>query len=786
VPAARLNAIINANFMVNSSVCVERGAILGGDPMRRLKFGCGTSPFLLNVPNPLIEKDSNAINPTRLQPFRVGDWQVHPEFNELRGALGSVRVQPRLIQVLRLLALTPGRTVTRDALIDGAWSRRMVNDEVLSRTIADLRQALGDDARQPRYLETIPKLGYRLIAQVEWLHQAPAAMAPTDARAVSTDREGAATATASDSAPVAVRAPFAPARNWITVTATLLAVLLVGTYHWRAQMQTGGLDQLSTRLLRAQPLTSDPGWELTPRFARAIDLIAYSNSGPRQSQATLMLRSRDGRVQRAFTDGSHYDVCPTFSPDDREILWTRHGDNGCEILRAPLLGGAPVRVASCAADTLSCPDWAGNVVVYSAPPEADDRGAGLAQIRIDDGSRQSLTNPLRGQGNDTHPRVAADGRIAFSRGVEGDRSLWLWRPDSGERRIDFASGMVYGQTWLNDQRLLAATDALGFRALVAIDPVDGSAQLLGARGARYPDVAADGALIFEHASYDANLWRVEAGAETPERLTQSLRYDAYPRLAPDGRRVLYQTNRDGPESLYLLDLGDLTEHRLPLDPAMRWAQPAWSADGSRLLLTRYAAASGPQVTGKSIPEIDLWQFVLGSDQPTPLTAAPAGAFDAQLDPDGAHAWCRVGEERAARLQRFRLDGGGTPLTRSEIVEHYQIDAQGLFLVQDGDTRLFHCREPTATCSPLAIELAPNWRRNWALAEGAVYFVGLDDSGQAQLRRHDLVSNQQIVSPWPVPGTLGRGIDVDRRERFAIIARTDRVDIDLQWLAPEPL
>jgi hypothetical protein len=436
---------------------------------------------------------------------------------------------------------------------------------------------------------------------------------------------------------------------------------------------------------------------------------------------------------------------------------------------------------------LSCPDWSGKFVVYSAPSESGDRGAGLARIRIDNGVVESLTSPHRGRGNDTHPRFAADGRIAFSRGVEGARSFWLWSAADGERRIDFASGMAYGQAWLADGHLLAATDALGFRALVAIDPSDGSSQLLGARGARFPDVATDGALIFEHASYDANLWRVGAGTGAPERLTQSLRYDAYPRLAPDGRHLLYQTNRDGSESLYLRDLRDGSEHRLPLDPAMRWAQPAWSADGRQLLLTRYAAASGPErAAGKSTPIVDLWQFVIGSDRPAPLASAPAGAYDAQPDPDGVHAWARVGEERIARLLRFRLDGSGAPLTRKEVVEHYQIDAQGLFLVQDGDPRLYRCVDPTATsCVPLSIELAPGQRRNWALADGAVYFVGRDQAGAERLLRHDLANDAQSALDWPIPGTLIRSIDIDRRERFAIIALTDRVDVDLQWLAPEP-
>lgn len=730
-------------------------------------------------------KDTSPENHKPLRPFQVGEWQVHPEFNEIRGPAGSLRVQPRLIQVLRLLAQTPGRTVTRDALIEGAWSRRMVNDEVLSRTIADLRQALGDDARQPRYLETIPKLGYRLIAPVEWLEEATAPPATTSERTLADTRDVAAEPA---TAVTAVSAPATGASRlaWWIAGATLALALAAGLYQWQtSRVPAKAIDSgWSTRLLRAQPLTSAPGWELSPRFAHRLDLIAYSETAPGSDTATLQLRSRDGRVQRAFTDGKHYDVCPAFAPDDSELLWTRHGDDSCELLRAPLLGGAPAVVASCAVGVLSCPDWSGALVVYTAPPTAVDRGAGLARIDLREGRRESLTSPTRASGNDTHPRIAGDGRLAYSRGVEGDRSLWLWQAGIGEQHVDFAPGMSYGQAWLPDGRVLTATDALGFRALVAVNPVDGAAELLGARGARYPDVAADGALVFEHASYDANLWQVSANADTPRRLTQSLRYDAYPRLAPDGARVLYQTNRDGPESLYLLDLASGTESRLPLDPALRWAQPAWSADGQRLLLTRYAGASGPpRAAGGSVPEVDLWQYALGSDRPTPLTSAPAGAHDAQFDPDGQHAWCRVGAEHVARLQRFALDGSAAPLVRAETVEHYQIDAQGLFLVVDGDARLFHCADPLApTCAALPIELEPTQRRNWAVADGAVYYV----AASGQLTRHDLVSGAQRALPWPSPGTLSRAIDVDRHERFAIIARTDRVDIDLQWLAPEPM
>src|SRR5512139_3381499 len=99
-------------------------------------------------------------------PLRIGEYDALPASNELRGAAGVVRLRPLIMGVLLRLAAEPGQVVTRERLIEDVWPRRMVNDEVLSRAIAELRTALGDDARQSRYIETIPKVGYRLVAPV--------------------------------------------------------------------------------------------------------------------------------------------------------------------------------------------------------------------------------------------------------------------------------------------------------------------------------------------------------------------------------------------------------------------------------------------------------------------------------------------------------------------------------------------------------------------------------------------------------------------------------------------
>lgn len=99
--------------------------------------------------------------------FRIGDHAVQPRLGRIVSVAGEKHVEPRAMDVLVALARRPGETVSRDDLIDAVWKHPYVSDEALSRCISMLRHALGDDRSQPRYLETIPKRGYRLVAPVE-------------------------------------------------------------------------------------------------------------------------------------------------------------------------------------------------------------------------------------------------------------------------------------------------------------------------------------------------------------------------------------------------------------------------------------------------------------------------------------------------------------------------------------------------------------------------------------------------------------------------------------------
>jgi len=100
------------------------------------------------------------------QVFHVGQWQVDPLGNTLTRDGESLRLEPKAVWVLRTLAAQPGEIVTRQALYDEVWRGRPVTDEVLSRCVSLLRSALGDDPKHPAYIQTIPGVGYRLVAPV--------------------------------------------------------------------------------------------------------------------------------------------------------------------------------------------------------------------------------------------------------------------------------------------------------------------------------------------------------------------------------------------------------------------------------------------------------------------------------------------------------------------------------------------------------------------------------------------------------------------------------------------
>jgi DNA-binding winged helix-turn-helix (wHTH) protein/TolB-like protein len=119
--------------------------------------------------------------------FRVAEWTVEPQLNSLERNGQTVRMEPKVMQVLVCLAEHQGELVGKEHLIRAVWADTFVTDDVLTRCISELRKALNDDPKQPRFIETIPKGGYRLIAPVQRIQDSSLAPGP-EIRAGTSDR----------------------------------------------------------------------------------------------------------------------------------------------------------------------------------------------------------------------------------------------------------------------------------------------------------------------------------------------------------------------------------------------------------------------------------------------------------------------------------------------------------------------------------------------------------------------------------------------------------------------
>jgi len=99
-------------------------------------------------------------------PFRVGEFLVEPQLNTIVGANKSTRIEPKVMQVLVCLAERAGEMVPKEHIMQSVWADTFVTDDVLTRAISELRKGFGDEAKEPRFIQTIPRGGYRLIAPV--------------------------------------------------------------------------------------------------------------------------------------------------------------------------------------------------------------------------------------------------------------------------------------------------------------------------------------------------------------------------------------------------------------------------------------------------------------------------------------------------------------------------------------------------------------------------------------------------------------------------------------------
>jgi transcriptional activator of cad operon len=112
--------------------------------------------------------------------LRIGEWCVSPESRQISKNGEATRLEERAMRLLLCLAERPGEVVSIDDLLSQVWSGVIVSSDSVYQAVASLRRQLGDDPKQPSYIATVPRLGYRMVAKVDAWNEfsSPIATAP--------------------------------------------------------------------------------------------------------------------------------------------------------------------------------------------------------------------------------------------------------------------------------------------------------------------------------------------------------------------------------------------------------------------------------------------------------------------------------------------------------------------------------------------------------------------------------------------------------------------------------
>jgi Tol biopolymer transport system component/DNA-binding winged helix-turn-helix (wHTH) protein len=695
----------------------------------------------------------------RRAPFRLGDLEIRPDSGEVRGPRGDLRLRPLLVEILLRLAAEPGAVVRRETLLQEAWPRRMVNDEVLSRAIAELRTALGDDARAARYIETLPKIGYRLVAQVR----------PIELEGSSQEPEG------SSQAPGArrqeTRGPgwlLAPG-YWLLPTLAITVVLAASFLALRSATER---DRLGPALAAARIFTSDPGLEIGPRFSPDGRHIAFAMGAGAQSR--IVVQRIDDSSRRLVGTGRDLLLSPVFFPDGERIAMWRRAAGECAIVEHDLRTGRERRLLDCTLGPRARFDLSpdGKRIVFAGQRHAQTP-AGLWIADVDRGGEpQALTSPEPGMGEDAFPRFSPDGRrIAFFRGNESHRQPWMLEvAGRSARRLGEIEGLSYGMAWLGPRGpLVVAADWFGFRALNVIDADSGEARLLGARGARFPDVGPAGAMVWEHAQYASNLWLLAPGMEARE-LWRTTRYTSQPEFSPDGRSVAFASNRDGTDAIYVAPL-DGSPRRIAFGDAYRYMRPHWSADGSAIHAVRVTLGPAGRAKQEAVR-------IRADGRSAEVIGLQGTIGDVRETADGRWLIWSVQAGNALQLWRAPRD----KLTASErlalpSMSQYHVNAGWLVFAQPHIRTLTACRLDTLACAPLPVELGEGDLYHWTLGPRSLY-VRTQVPGRVLVARYDLATGRQVGTLDAAPTGAGVSLAVDPDERLLLVTREEGPAIDL--------
>jgi len=538
--------------------------------------------------------------------FRFGSFEADLASGELWKQGSRIRIQEQPFQILVMLLEHAGQVVSRDELCRKLWPNGTFVDfeQGLATAIKKLRHALDDDADAPRYIETLPKRGYRFIETVEKRFGAESPLIASDSQAAANQSGAAVPGNAGEPSRTETSAVVVkgarPRRTGIIALGVVLAafvVLALGFNRFfplleRGLFKKGQASAQTPDAVSERPLTTLPGGEYEPALSPDGKMMAFVWGREGSREFHIYVESIDVGSPVRLTASATPEGSPVWSPDGRSIAYITCTDNpqrsGLYII--PAFGGAERKVASISPRPYIFDrqvDWSpdGNLLAV-VDRNSKEEPFSIHVLSLNDGARHRVTSPPPATPGDSGPAFSPDGQeIAFRRTESiGNTDLYIVRP-SGEklRRLTFDQRFTSGHAWTRDGRDIVFTSKRsGPLSLWRINASGGSPQSVPGitEGAYNLAIARTGnRLIYSKYLSDSNIWEMNLQTGEAQRVLSSTRNERSPQYSPDGSRIAFRSDRTGVDEIWLSDASGDNAVRLTYFNGPLTGTPRWSPDG---------------------------------------------------------------------------------------------------------------------------------------------------------------------------------------------------------------
>jgi Tol biopolymer transport system component/DNA-binding winged helix-turn-helix (wHTH) protein len=549
--------------------------------------------------------------------FALGSATVRPSLREVLVDGRRTALQPRVMQVLVALARAAGRVVSRDQLIASCWENLAVGEDAIQRCIAQLRRLAGDELRGIFVIDTVPRVGYRLVV------------------AETAEISG----TAGDAAP-SEAPPLGPPRDdllrtlsWIAGLTVLLAV--AGAAVWRQF-------PVPWRVQSMQMVADGSKIERHPAFAPDGKSVVYA-AGEDVHTRQLYLRNLVSGDTTQLTNLPGDNGAPAWAYDGKTIAFINYRPGEpCRIMRLTVATRGSSELARCRFAERSWLSWSpGSDALYFVDPAragGDDR---IMLLELASGLRTPMTNPISTGLEEMSPAASPDGRwLAFARRIsDHDIAIAVRDLRVGTERTLLRGN--YGGTvaWSSDSNSLFGITSSGGESVLWNVPLAGgkparvtSDPLPFGRVASGPS----GLLAVEVTLHHTNIASTTADG-TPAGIDPVKDRDGTAAFAPDGT-LIWDCDRSGRPELWTKAPGGVAKKLANLNTPILYGVRL-SPDGSRLAFV--SGASGEpaiRITNRAAVDIATIRFD-GSQIGVPTWSSDGnGILFAARDARGWRIW----------------------------------------------------------------------------------------------------------------------------------------------------